>query len=88
MISQCRGRQLSRPRFVEEIVELTTVKHRPTFEICPSEGGGCLIIMTWPKGPEQQFDGFATVEAAQAWIENDAPSWIAESIYSTIRIEV
>jgi hypothetical protein len=44
--------------------------------------------VTWPKGPEQQLNGFASVDAAQAWIENDAPSWIAESIYSEIQIEV
>jgi hypothetical protein len=69
-------------------VELATVKYRPTFEICPSNAGGCLIVVIWPKGPEQQLDGFSGVEAAQRWIENDAPSWIAESIYSTIQIEV
>jgi hypothetical protein len=71
-----------------KVVELATVKHRPTFEICPSKAGGCLIVVIWPKGPEQQLDGFSSVEAAQRWIENDAPSWIARSIYSTIHIEV
>jgi hypothetical protein len=44
--------------------------------------------VSWPKGPEQQLDGFSSVEAAQRWIENDAPSWIDESNYSTIQIEV
>jgi hypothetical protein len=34
----------------------------------------------WPNGPEQQLDGFSSVEAAQAWIENDGPSWIAGSL--------
>jgi NADPH:quinone reductase-like Zn-dependent oxidoreductase len=47
-----------------------------------SEGGGCLVVVIWPKGPEQQLDGFASVEAAQAWIENDGPTWIAGSLYS------
>jgi hypothetical protein len=69
-------------------VELATVKLRPSFEICASKTGGYLIVVTWPKGPEQEVDGFATVEAAQAWIENDAPGWITESIYSTIRVEL
>jgi hypothetical protein len=61
---------------------MATVKYQPTFEILPSEGGGCLVVVIWPKGPEQQLDGFASVEAAQAWIENDGPSWIAGSLYS------
>jgi hypothetical protein len=46
------------------------------------------MIVTWPKGPEQQLDGFSSTEAAQNWIENDAPSWIAENIYSTVLIGV
>jgi hypothetical protein len=71
-----------------KVVELATVKHRPSFEICPSKAGGCLIVVIWPKGPEQQLDGFSSAEAAQRWIENEAPSWIARSIYSTIHIEV
>jgi hypothetical protein len=71
-----------------KVVELATVKYRPTFEICPSNTGGCLIVVIWPEGPEQQLDGFSSVEVALGWIENDAPSWIAESIYSTIQIEV
>jgi len=72
----------------EEHLELATVKLRPSFEICASKTGDYLIVVTWPKGPEQQLDGFATVEAAQAWIENDAPGWITESTYSTIRVEL
>jgi hypothetical protein len=60
-------------------VKMARVKHQPTFEILPSEAGGCLVVVIWPKGPEQQLDGFASVEA---WIENDGPSWIASSLYS------
>jgi hypothetical protein len=56
-----------------KVVELATVKYRPTFEICPSNPDGCLIVVIWPKGPEQHLDGFSSVEAAQRWIENDAP---------------
>ena len=74
--------------FNEGVVELATVKLLPSFEICASNAGGYLIVVSWPKGPEQQLNGFATVEAAQAWIENDAPGWITESIYSTIRIKI
>ena len=59
---------------------MATVKHQPTFEILPSEANGCLVVVIWPNGPEQQFDGFSSVEAAQAWIENDGPSWIAGSL--------
>jgi hypothetical protein len=55
------------------------VKDRPTFEIGQSEDGGYVIVVTWPKGPEQQLDGFASVEAARAWIEDHGPSWIASS---------
>jgi len=43
-------------------VKMATVKHQPTFEILPSEAGGCLVVVIWPKGPEQQLDGFASVE--------------------------
>jgi hypothetical protein len=50
-------------------VELATVKYRPTFEICPSNADGCLIVVIWPKGPEEQLDGFSSVEAAQRWIK-------------------
>jgi hypothetical protein len=57
--------------------DVITLKHRPTFEISESRDGGYLVLVTWPEGPEQQLDGFASVEAAQAWIENDGPSWIA-----------
>jgi hypothetical protein len=69
-------------RMIGKVVKIATVKHQPTFEILPSEAGGCLVVVIWPKGPEQQLDGFASVEAAQAWIENDGPSWIAGSLYS------
>jgi hypothetical protein len=65
---------------IGKVVKMATVKHQPTFEILPSEAGGCLVVVTWPNGPEQQFDGFSSVEAAQAWIENDGPSWIAGSL--------
>ena len=58
---------------------MITLKHRPTFEISEAKGGGYLVLVTWPTGPEQQFDGFASVEAARAWIEDDGPSWIAAS---------
>jgi hypothetical protein len=61
---------------------MVIVKHRPTFEILPSKAGGYLIVVTWPKGPEQQLDGFASAEDARAWIENDGPSWIVGSSYS------
>jgi hypothetical protein len=57
-----------------------TLKPRPTFEISESKDGGYLVLVTWPKGPEQQLDGFASVEAARAWIENDGPSWIADDV--------
>ena len=57
--------------------DVITLKHRPTFEISESRDGGYLVLVTRPEGPEQQLDGFASVEAAQAWIENDGPSWIA-----------
>ena len=33
---------------------MAIVKHRPTFEILPSEADGYLIVVTWPKGPEPQ----------------------------------
>ena len=69
-------------RMIGKVVKMATIKHQPTFEILPSEAGGCLVVVIWPKGPEQQLDGFASVEAAQAWIENDGPSWIAGSPYS------
>ena len=36
-----------------EEVGMAIVKHRPTFEILPSEADGYLIVVTWPKGPEQ-----------------------------------
>jgi len=57
--------------------EVLTLKHRPTFEIGQSKDGGYLVLVTWPDGPEQQLDGFSSVEAARAWIEDDGPSWIA-----------
>ena len=63
-------------------VGMAIVKHRPTFEILPSEADGYLIVVTWPKGPEQQLDGFASTEAARAWLDKDGPSWIAGSSYS------
>jgi hypothetical protein len=56
-----------------------TLKHRPTFEISDSKDRGYLVLLTWPEGPEQQLDGFSSVEAARAWIEQDGPSWIAAS---------
>jgi hypothetical protein len=56
-----------------------TLKHRPTFEISESKDGGYLVLVSWPKGLEQQLGEFASVEAARAWIEDDAPSWIAAS---------
>jgi hypothetical protein len=40
------------------VVKMATVKHQPTFEILPSEAGGCLVLLIWPNGPEQQLDGF------------------------------
>ena len=49
--------------------DVITLKHLPTFEISESKGGGYLVLVTWPEGPEQQLDGFASVEAARAWIE-------------------
>jgi hypothetical protein len=57
-----------------------TLKPRPTFEIGESKDGGYLVLVIWPKGPEQQLDGFASVEAARTWIENDGPSWISEDV--------
>jgi hypothetical protein len=56
---------------------VVTLKHRPTLEISESEDGGYLVLVTWPEGPEQQLEGFANVEAARAWIEDDGPSWVA-----------
>jgi hypothetical protein len=43
---------------------------------------GYLVLVTWSEGSEQQIDGFASVEAARAWIENDGPNWFAGSRYS------
>ena len=40
---------------IGEVVKMATVKHQPTFEILPSEAGGCLVVVIWPKGPEQQL---------------------------------
>ena len=60
--------------------EVITLKLRPTFEIGESKDRGYLILVTWPEGSEQQLDGFASVEAARAWIENDGPSWIADDV--------
>ena len=65
-----------------EEVGMAIVNHRPTFEILPSEADGYLIVVTWPKGPEQQLDGFASAEVARAWLDNDGPSWIVGSSYS------
>ena len=56
------------------------LKYRPSFEISESKDGGYLVLVTWPKGPEQQLDGFASVEAARSWIEEDGPNWIAGSL--------
>jgi len=53
------------------------LKSRPTFEISESKDGGYLVLVTWPEGPEQQLEGFGSVEAARAWIEEDGPNWIA-----------
>jgi len=52
-------------------VGMGIVKHRPTFEILPSKADGYLIVVTWPKGLEQQLDGFASAEAARAWLDKD-----------------
>ena len=57
------------------------LKYRPYFEISESKDGG-YVLVSWPKGPEQQLDGFASVEAARSWIEEDGPNWIAGSPYS------
>ena len=65
-----------------EAGNVITLKYRPTFEISESNDGGYLVLVTWPKGPEQQLDGFASVEAARSWIEQDGPNWIAGSAYS------
>ena len=58
------------------------LKYRPSFEISESNDGGYLVLVSWPKGPEQQLDGFASVEAARSWIEEDGPNWIAGCPYS------
>src|SRR6516165_7700606 len=42
------------------------LKYRPSFEISESKDGGYLVLVSWPKGPEQQLDGFASVEAARS----------------------
>ena len=62
--------------------DVITLKHRPTFEISESRDGGYLVLVTRPEGPEQQLDGFASVEAARSWIEEDGPNWIAGCPYS------
>ena len=62
--------------------EVITLKQRPTFEISESKDRGYLVLVTWSEGSEQQVDGFASVEAARAWIENDGPNWFAGSSYS------
>jgi hypothetical protein len=67
---------------IGDVAKMAAVKHQPTFEILPSEAGGCLVVVIGPKGPEQELDGFASAEAAQAWIENYGPSWIAGNLYS------
>ena len=64
---------------------MITLKQRPTFEISESKERGYLVLVIWPEGSEQQVDGFASVEAARAWIENDGPSWIADSPYSHVK---
>jgi len=61
---------------------LIALKHRPSFEISESNDGSYFIVVTWPEGPEQQLVGFASVEAARAWIEDDGPRWIAANEYS------
>ena len=50
------------------------LKYRPSFEISESNDGGYLVLVSWPKGPEQQLDGFGSVEAARGWIEEDGPN--------------
>ena len=55
-------------------------EYRPFFESESKDGG--YVLVSWPKGPEQQLDGFASVEAARSWIEEDGPNWIAGSPYS------
>jgi hypothetical protein len=62
--------------------DVIMLKYQPTFEISESKDGGYLVLVTWPEGPEQQLDGFASVEAARAWIEDDGPNWIAGSPYA------
>jgi len=57
------------------------LKHRPTFEIIQSNEGSYLIIVTWPKGPEQRLGGFGSAEAARAWIEDNGTSWAIASEY-------
>jgi hypothetical protein len=59
-----------------------TVKHQPTFEIRGSKAGGYLVIAIWPKGLEQQIDGFATEVEARSWIDCDSASWIARNPHS------
>ena len=87
----CRFRP-PRPRFVlvrarmscgnRKGREVITLKQGPTFEISESKDRGYLVLVTWSEGSEQQVDGFASVEAARAWIENDGPNWSAGSSYS------
>jgi hypothetical protein len=44
--------------------DVIVLKSRPTFEISESKDGGYLVLVTWPEGPEQQLNGFGSVEAA------------------------
>jgi len=64
------------------IVSETKYDNAPSHLHPTVEDGGYLVLVTWPKGPEQQLDGFGSVEAARAWIEEDGPNWIAGSPYS------
>ena len=52
--------------------DVITLKHRPSFEISESKDGGYLVLVTWPKGSEQQVEGFASIEAVRSWIETTA----------------
>jgi hypothetical protein len=57
---------------------------KPTLEVRQSKDTGYLVIVTWPKGLEQEVAGFATEAEARAWINDEAPDWIARNHHSRL----
>jgi hypothetical protein len=61
---------------------MATAKHQPTFEIRGSKAGDYLVVAIWPKGLEQQIEGFASETEALTWIQRDSAGWIARNPHS------